>query len=172
MMFNSKPQYHIFNTHFKTPLTQDHYPFAPDEEDINLLNQYEVWTPERIKKQMPDKKDVDYVGDNADFLRNHLPVPLKQDRLNYDLYIEVMKNSNGYRTTYKPDYSRKYSAFEAINPEDQLGDKIAFENEYEERPDDADIQPDMPTYTNHFGNLLNMTPERIELFSMLFLNNI
>jgi hypothetical protein len=114
---------------------------------------------------MPDKKDLDYVGDNVDMLRNHLPVPLKQDRLDYDTYSEVLKSSNGYRTTYKPDYTRKYSAFEAINPEDQLGDKIVFENEYGTRPDDADIQNELPTYTDHFKNMINMTPERIELFS-------
>ena len=146
-------------------MSQEHYPFAPDEEDINLLNTFEVWTPDRIKKQMPDKKDVDYMGDNSDFLRNHMFIPFKQNRLSYDLFVEVVKNTNGYRTTYKPDYSRKYSAFEAIRPEDQLGDQLLFENEYNLRPDDADVQSNMPTYASDFGKLVNHTPERLELFS-------
>lgn len=114
---------------------------------------------------MPDKKDLAYAGDNADFLRGSMPMPFKQDRLNYDFFIEVLKNTNGYKTTYKPDYSRKYSAFEAIRPEDQLGDQLLFENEYDLRPDDADVQSELPTYASHFGKLINFTPERLELFS-------
>lgn len=168
--FNAKVDYKLFNTHFKTPLIQDEYPYAPDENDINLLNTYEVWTPERIKKQMPDKKDVAYMGDNSDFLRNHMPIPFKQDRPNYDLFVEVCKIANGFSTVYKPDYSRKYSAFEAIKPEDQLGDKIIVHNEYTKRPDDADIQHELPTYSQHFGKLVNFTHERLEQFSKLLIN--
>jgi len=113
-----------------------------------------------------------YVGDNMDFLRNHLPMPFKQNRLDYDFYSEVMKNSNGHKTTYKPDYTRKYSTFEAIKPEDQVGDSIIVENEYELKPHQADIEKELPTYTPHFGNLLNITEERIELFSMYLINFI
>lgn len=98
-----------------------------------------------------------------------MPIPFKQDRLNYDVYIEVLKNSQGYKTTYKPDYTRKYSAFEAIRPEDQLGDQLLFENEYDIRPDDADVQSELPTYADHFGKLVNFTPERLELFSKILL---
>lgn len=148
-------------------MPQDKYPFAPDEEDINRLNPFEVWTPDRIEKQLPDKKDVAYMGDNEDFLREIMPIPFKQDRLPYDFYAEVCKITNGFTTIYKPDNGRKYSAFEATRPEDQLGDQLLFENEYDSRPDDADIKADFPTYTKHFSKILNFSPEKQDRFSKL-----
>jgi hypothetical protein len=116
---------------------------------------------------MPDKNDLDYAGDNSDFLRNAMSIPFKQNRLSYDTFVEVVKNTSGFKTTYKPDYSMKYNTFEAINPEDQVGDAIVVHNEYDNRPDDADVLPELPTYSKHFGKLVNFTPERYEKFSKL-----
>ena len=154
----------IYNTHFKTPLTQDHYPYAPDEEDINTFPYPYKYTPDRIEKQTAEKTSNTYYGDNQDFLRFHINIPFKQDRPYYNLYSEVVKSSRGFNTTYKPDYTRKYSCFEALKPEEQLGDQIIFDNEYLTHPDLADIVPNLPPYTKHLSRLVNITPERMELF--------
>lgn len=138
---------------------------------MNMLNNYEVFTPDRIKKQTPEKPDVEYVGDTYDFLRHHMNIPLKQNRLNYDLFVEVVKSTNGFKTTYKPDYTKKLLCFEARKPEDQLGDQIIFDNEYDTTPDQADIESNLPPYAQELKKLVNITEDRIKLFSIAIANN-
>jgi hypothetical protein len=130
-----------------------------------MLNNYETWTPERIKKTVNEDEQLDYIGDNYDFLRNHLSIPLKPNRLDYDPYLEVAKISQGFRTTYKPDYTRKLDNWEAKRPEDDIGGGIVITNEYLDDPNKADMELSLPAYSDHMKNVLNLTDERLELFS-------
>ena len=143
--------------------------YAPDEADIPMLNDYECWTPDRIKKTVNEKEELDYVGDNYDFLRHHMNVPLQQNRINYDTYLEVAKLSLGFRTTYKPDYTRKFDNWEAKRPEDDIAGSIVITNEYSDDPLNADIETSFPPYMDQMRNALNITPERSELFSKFIL---
>ena len=159
----------ITNTEIKVPLTHDHYPYAPDELDIGNLNDYETWTPDRIKKTVNEDEKLDYVGDNYDYLRELIDVPLKQNRVDYDPYLEVAKISCGFRTTYKPDYTRKFDNWEAKRPEDEIADRVVINNEYLDDPKNADdVEFSFPPYIDQMKNQLNITDERLELFSNLF----
>lgn len=108
---------------------------------------------------------MDYIGDNYDFLRYHLNIPLKQNRLDYDPYLEVCKLSSGFLTNYKPDYTRKLDNWEIKKPEDEIGDGVVIENEYLNNPNKADMDKNFPPYMDHMQNSLNITDERLELFS-------
>lgn len=147
-------------------MTSDHYPYAPDEADINLMEKYESWTPDRIKKTINENEKLDYVGDNYDFLRNYTNVPLKQNRIDYDPYLEVAKISCGFRTTYKPDYTVKLDNWEARKPENEIAGQVVINNEYIDNPQTADdVNHSFPPYVEFMRNRLNITEENIELFS-------
>jgi len=169
LKWNTKKHGVITNPEIKIPLTFEHYPYAPDEFNINELNNFECWTPDRIKKTINENEDLDYVGDNEDFLREHLNIPLKPNRIDYDPYLEVCKISNGFSTTYKPDYTRKLDNWEAKTPEDEIADKVVFTNEYLEDPANADMELNLPPYIDQMKNVLNITNERLELFSKKFI---
>ena len=169
LKWNTKRTPVITNPEIKVPLTHEHYPYAPDETDVAMLNDFEVWTPDRIKKTINENERMDYVGDNYDFLRNHLNVPLKQNRIDYDPFLEVCKLSCGFKTTYKPDYSRKFDNWESKRPEDEIADSVIIKNEYLDDPLHADdMENTLPPYMDQMKNVLNITPDRIELFSNYF----
>lgn len=169
LKWNTKRDFFVTNPEIKTPLTHEHYPYAPDEADINMLENYECYTPERIQKTVNENENLDYVGDNADFLRQHMNVPLRQNRIDYDPYLEVCKISCGFKTTYKPDYTRKFDNWEAKRPEDDIAGETVIENEYLDDPYGADNEASLPPYLDHMSNRLNITKERLELFSKIFL---
>lgn len=152
------------------PLTHEHYPYAPDEADINTLNDYECFTPDRIRKTVNENEKLDYVGDNEDFLREHLDVPLKTNRIDYDPYLEVAKISCGFKTTYKPDYTRKFDNWEALRPEDEIAGNVVINNEYMSDPMNADVDKSLPPYMDQMQNMLNITDERLDLFSKEYYN--
>lgn len=130
-----------------------------------MLNNYETWTPERVAKTVSENEELDYVGDNFDFLRNHLMMPLKQNRIDYDPYLEVAKLSMGFLTTYKPNYNRKWDNWETKRPEEDIAGAVFIKNEYLENPNKADLDENFPPYFDQMQNALNITDERLELFS-------
>lgn len=166
MLFGSKVKYGPSNLSIKFPLPQEHYPYAPDEHDLNKLLQFETQTNRRFEMTQPED-DGETIFIPADAHMDYKFNNEKYFKPRYFQEFEMFKGflMNGDQTIYVPDNTVKRVAFEPKKIEHLIKNKFIEENDYAENPLTAQINADLPLYSKMFEKDVNITKERIDTLS-------
>jgi hypothetical protein len=154
------------NINVKYPVQQEHFPFAPDEEDMNKLQRFEGAKPKRFEKMQPE--------DDGEAI--HLPEwsyrhwYYTNGSMAMDPYLEkneIFKNFylRGLQTIYKPESIHKKVAFEPRDLDEDIKGKIVEKNPYSDNPLTGDLDSELPLYAESYQSEVNVTKERVELLS-------
>jgi hypothetical protein len=166
LLFGSKTKYVPSNLSIKFPLPQEHYPYAPDEHDLNKLQEFATESNRRFDMTQPeDDGETIFIPHDA-----HMDYKFNNEKFfkpRYFQEFEMFKGflMNGDQTIYKPDTTVKRVAFEPKKIEHSINNKFIEENEFAKDPLTAQVNPDLPLYTKMFEHNVNVTKERIDVLS-------
>lgn len=155
------------NVDIKVPLQLDHYHEIPEMDQLNEYNVIHEVPIKRYDLCLPlDTSDVEmmdpigiYFGFTGRF----------REFFDYGPMYNVLNFwCNGRKSLYSPEHQNKQTAFEATEPDQLRKGKIILPNEYKKNPLTADEVEDIPIYARTYQQEINITPERIQLFSKFF----